>query len=124
MPGIDATRLSRLLATLGKPAHTTTSVQAPTTAVNPGARKKTAARDPAVLRARLRNRLVALKQAPEDFDRAAPIITVQEILRWEFGESIVAHAEFEQIAGKVAEALLADEKIEGAIQRVIKTLLD
>lgn len=125
MSGIDPTRLSRLLAALGKPAAQGSSnarVASTSTLPHP-ATAKPGPRDPLVLRARLRNRLVALRESTEDFQNAAPLITVQEILRWEFGENVVAHAEFERVVGKVAQALLADEKTAGAVYRVIETLL-
>ncbi|MNO99635.1 hypothetical protein D3C76_914090 [compost metagenome] len=80
-------------------------------------------RNPLVLRARLRSRLSTLREGAGDFLESAPLVTVQEILRWEFGENVVAHPQFDQVAGKVAQALLADEKMEAAVYRVIETLL-
>lgn len=124
MSGIDPTRLSRLLATLGKPAtQGSSNARVASTGNQPQpAGTKPGPRDPLVLRARLRNRLAALRENTKDFQDVAPLITVQEILRWEFGENVVVHAEFERVVGKVAQALLADEKTAGAIHRVIETL--
>jgi|GEM_PF-2007221 len=125
MSAIDPTRLSRLLATLGRPA-TQGSANARVAATgNPTqpATPRPGPRDPQVLRARLRGRLLTLRESAEDFHVVAPLVTVQEILRWEFGENVVAHGEFERVVGKVAAALLADEKTAGAVYRVIDTLL-
>lgn len=80
------------------------------------------AREPAVLKSRLQGRLRALKQSDADFSEAAPIVTVQEILRWEFGEDVFEHAEFERVASQVAEALLSSEPMRGTIQRLIDEL--
>jgi len=125
MSGIDRTSLSRLLATLGKPpAQGSSSTQVASTGrQHHPAPAKPGARNPLVLRARLRSRLTILRESAGDFLEAAPLVTVQEILRWEFGENVVAHTQFEQVAGKVAQALLADEKMKAAVYRVIETLL-
>lgn len=125
MSTIDRTRLTRLLATLGKPA---TQGSSNTQVASAGSQHhpvpaKPGGRDPLVLRARLRSRLTTLLESAGDFQQAAPLVTVQEILRWEFGENVVAHPQFERVAGKVAQALLADEKMEAAVYRVIETLL-
>lgn len=125
MSGIDRTSLSRLLATLGKPAaqgRSSTQVASTGSQHHP-APAKPGTRNPLVLRARLRSRLTTLRESAGDFLEAAPLVTVQEILRWEFGENVVAHTQFEQVARKVAQALLADEKMEAAVYRVIETLL-
>lgn len=124
MPGIDPTRLSRLLATLAKPAAqgSGNARAASTGPQTPPATTRPAPRDPMVLRARLRSRLAALRESAEDFQEVAPRVTVQEILRWEFGERVVEHAQFGQVADKVVAALLTDEKTADAIHRVIETL--
>ncbi|MHA6194714.1 hypothetical protein ACX3YG_10125 [Pseudomonas wadenswilerensis] len=125
MNGIDPTRLSRILASLSKPAqgNANASRTAQTGASTSSAPPRPGPKDPVVLRARLRSRLLALRNSEEDFTANAPVVTVQEILRWEFGEAVVAHSEFERVARKVAEALLADEKVGSAVYRVIETML-
>ncbi|MFD2645467.1 hypothetical protein [Pseudomonas japonica] len=120
MTGIDPTRLSRILTSLSKPAQGNAKASS---AAPAGSAARPDPKAPAVLRARLRSRLRALRQSQEDFNARAPIVTVQEILRWEFGENVVTHSEFERVAEKVAEAMLADENVAGAVYRVIEAML-
>lgn len=119
MPQIDPARLSRVLASLSKSKERVHSSSAQVTKDASSDRTQKGQRSPAVLRARLQDRLSKLKQAPGNFHEAAPIVTVQEILRWEFGESILEHAEFERVAQKVAETMLEDKQLKGAILRII-----
>lgn len=125
MSGIDPTRLSRLLATLGKPAAQGSGSNQVKATGAPAATPlaKSTARDPEQLRARLRKRLADLWQGSEDFHALAPTITIQEILRWEFGENVVNHGEFGRVVDKVVAALLDNEETGAALHRVIETLL-
>lgn len=75
------------------------------------------------LRARLRERLTNLKMVSGDFHEAAPIIAVQEILLWEFGERILERSEFESVSKKIAQTMLEDKQLASAIARVIQTLV-
>lgn len=120
MTQIDAARLSRALASLSKPKERADSTSDTSEVSAPRPRGQTnKVREPAVLKSRLQGRLRALKQSDADFSEAAPIVTVQEILRWEFGEQVFEHAEFERVASQVAEALLSSEPMRGSIQRLI-----
>lgn len=123
MPQIDPARLSRVLASLSKPKGRVDSSSAQGTKGSTSDKAQKGQRSPAVLRARLQNRLAKLKQGPGSFHETAPIVTVQEILRWEFGEGILEHAEFERVAKKVAETMLEDKQLEGAIFRIVEELL-
>lgn len=125
MTQIDAARLSRVLASLTKPKERTDSTSKAGEAATGVARGKTSAlRDSAILKSRLSERLKALKKSSTDFAEAAPIVTVQEILRWEFGEEIFQHPDFERIAGQVASVLMSDESLRGAVERVTGRLLE
>ncbi len=124
MTQIDTARLSRVLASLTKPkerADSTSETQVTTTALT---KNKAVAmpRDPAILKQRLRERLKALQNSNEEFSTAAPIVTVQEILRWEFGEEIFQHPDFERIAGQVATVLMSDESLKNSVKTVIKNM--
>lgn len=123
MPQIDPARLSRVLASLSKPKERVHSSSAQHTKEATSDRTHKGQRSPAVLRARLQDRLSKLKQGPGDFSETAPIITIQEILRWEFGESILEHAEFERVAKKVAETMLEDKQLQSAIFRIIDEMV-
>lgn len=123
MSRIDPARLTRILSALRQPETPASSSRA--SSATQATTKKTVkgARDPAVLRAQLRARLLGLKQRGEGFAEAAPIITVQEILRWEFGDGILDHADFNEVTERVATTMLADSQLQGAIDRIIRDLV-
>lgn len=120
MSKIDSTRLSQVLAALAKPKERVTS-----SATNnaSAAKVKKGEKDLEVLRVHLQGRLRDLKKNTEDFHEAAPVITVQEILRWEFGESILEHPEFGNISRKVAETMLEDQALEKAIYGIVDQMV-
>jgi len=123
MTQIDAARLSRVLASLTKPKERTDSAAHTGAATTSSLRGKTSAlRDPAILKSRISERLKALKKNSPGFAEAAPIVTVQEILRWEFGEETFQHPDFERIAGQVAFVLMHDESLKSAVENVIRTM--
>lgn len=66
---------------------------------------------------------MGLKHRGAGFAEAAPIITVQEILRWEFGDGILDHTDFNEVTKKVATTMLADIQLQGAIDRIINDLV-
>ena len=123
MPQIDPARLSRVLASLSKPKERINTSSTQDTKQAASERTQKGQRSPAILRARLQDRLSKLKQGPGNFHETAPIITIQEILRWEFGESILEHAEFERVAKKVAETMLEDKQLQSAIFRIIEEMV-
>ncbi|BBH33909.1 hypothetical protein [Pseudomonas sp. St290] len=120
MSKIDSTRLSQVLAALAKPKERVNS----SAANNANAAKvKKGEKDLEVLRVHLQNRLRDLKKGTEDFHDAAPVITVQEILRWEFGENILEHPEFGNISKKVAETMLENQELEKAIYGIVDRMV-
>lgn len=123
MPQIDPARLSRVLASLSKPKERVNSSSARETKEAISDKAQKGQRSLTVLRARLQDRLTKLKRDPGTFHETAPIVTVQEILRWEFGESVLEHAEFERVAKKVAEAMLQDNQLQDAVFRIIDELI-
>lgn len=122
MPQIDPARLSRVLASLSKPKERVHSNSAQHTREATADKTLKGQRSPAVLRTRLQDRLNKLKQSSDSFHEAAPSIAVQEILRWEFGDSILENSEFARVAEKVTETMLEDKRLEEAISRIIDDL--
>lgn len=120
MSKIDSTRLSHVLAALAKPKDKVRS----STVSSPATIKANAGiKDLEALRERLQSRLQDLKKNSEAFQDVAPEITVQEILRWEFGESILEHPEFGSISKKVAQTMLEDQAIGTAIYSIIDEMV-
>ncbi|KWU52844.1 hypothetical protein [Pseudomonas palleroniana] len=120
MSKIDPTHLSRVLAALAKPKERVTS--SASNQASPG-KSQTAGKTLGVLRTRLQCRLKALKPDEEGFRDAAPVVTIQEILCWEFGEGILEHSDFKQIAQKVAETMMSEPKLEKTIRAIIDEAL-
>jgi hypothetical protein len=120
MSKIDSVRLSNVLAALAKPKERVSSSANASTAPSKTAKQ---GRDVNVLRTRLQNRLRSLESGTEEFKQAAPIITVQEILRWEFGDRILERADFDFVAKRVTADMLGNEKLNSSIFKVIATLV-
>ncbi|WP_438867420.1 hypothetical protein [Pseudomonas sp. L1(2025)] len=120
MSKIDPTRLSYVLAALAKPKERVTS-----SASNPASPSKNqkSGKNMETLRTRLHSRLNSLNQHAEGFRDAAPVVTVQEILCWEFGDGILEHGEFKHIAQKVTETMMGDPKVEKAMHAIVDQAL-
>lgn len=120
---IDPSRLSRLLLALQKPeaARSNESDRAKQTTTQTRG-SHTTTRDIKVLRKEIQSRLKALDKMSEDYDSAAASITIQEILRWEFGSDILDHSEFNRISSSIAQTLLADEKMAVSLQKLARDL--
>lgn len=124
MTQIDVARLSRTLVSLAQSSPAKPKAQATAQAGTASTRGIASIRhDPAILKSRLGERLRTLKKH-NNFATAAPIITIQEVLRWEFGETIFQHPDFERIAGQVASALMTDKALKDAMESVIRKLSD
>lgn len=120
---IDPARLSRLLLSLTQRperADGQSTAASKTAATKPKAIQKK--RDPAQLRARLRNRLGEMKRQPAQFAESAPVVTIQEILCWEFGQEILEHPDFHRIANAVTDSLLEDQRLALSMQQLIAEL--
>lgn len=123
MTPIDPTRLSRVLNSLIRPRGQKTETANVTTdkrsdisqAVSPQ-------RNPDVLRTSLRKRLTKLRQTNVDFHSAAPTITIQEILRWEFGDEILSNPAFDKVVQNVTHTMMGHAKMSAAMQKIIDAL--
>jgi hypothetical protein len=78
-----------------------------------------AKRDPENLRQRLKLRLSRLKQENVDFLQLAPEIAVREVLVWEFGDSILNHPDFNQVASSVTKTMQANHRVNQQLQKLI-----
>lgn len=121
MSRIDPARLSRILASLAKPKEMVEASGRQSAASSSGKTQK-GRKDPAVLRASLKERLVKARKSDENFDSIATTIVVQEILLWEFGSEIVEHAAFDKAVSSIADAMRGDCNAEAAMSRLINEL--
>lgn len=79
-------------------------------------------RDPENLRQNLRQRLARLQNEGGNFAELAPEIAVREVLVWEFGDEVMNHPDFHQVAASVTRAIQANSKINAELQKLILQL--
>lgn len=79
-------------------------------------------RDPENLRQNLRQRLARLQNEGGNFAELAPEIAVREVLVWEFGDEVMNHPDFHQVAASVTRAIQANSKINTELQKLILQL--
>ncbi|MFZ5843953.1 MAG: hypothetical protein ACOY3E_13775 [Pseudomonadota bacterium] len=79
-------------------------------------------RDPENLRHNLRQRLARLQNEGGNFAALAPEIAVREVLVWEFGDEVLNHPDFHQVAASVTRAIQANSKINAELQKLILQL--
>lgn len=115
---IDPSRISQALQLLAKPAgaklETATTKTSPTSA-------KPSTKTVEQLRTRLKVRLGKIRDSAK-FDEQAPMITVQEILLWEFGDNILENPNFEQVVQKVTSSMTTDERLSRALHKITNEL--
>lgn len=127
MTQIGPAQIVRILASLSKPAgNAGTSATTKTAATrtsgpegHPGPIKKSASS----LKSRLRNRLAAVDRNAADYEQQTSLITVQEIVLWEFGDDILNHPQFGTVAEKVTQALTSDPALKEALSRAVENLV-
>lgn len=121
MSRIDPARFSRILASLASPkGKASASIQVESSEQL----SKKARKDISVLRTSLKKRLSKLRISSDDFDSAAPVVLVQEILYWEFGSEIVEHAAFEKATRAISDALLSSPQTQTSLVRLLSTLTE
>ena len=118
MTQIDPARISRIFRTLSASAGSQSNYDGSSKSeIGP---KGKDLRSPALLQASIKTRLVGLNQ--EELRTAGPVITIQEVLRWEFGDEVLNNADFSAVTEKVVSAMLADEQLAPALQRLVFSL--
>lgn len=118
MSRIDPLSMSRVLSSLARRKGERVLGHG---AVTRGTVEKGDIRNITQLRERIANRLQKIRDH-DDFHSLAPVITVQEILCWEFGVSVLEHAEFEGVMQTVVREMLSDEHAELIFRRIISNL--
>lgn len=118
MSRIDPLRLSRVLSSLARPKGERVSGHG---AVTQGTAQKGELRNITQLRSSIGQRLRKIRDH-DDFNSLAPVITVQEILCWEFGASVLEHTEFERVMQAVVSEMLSDEHTESIFRKIISNL--
>ncbi|MEO4049430.1 hypothetical protein AAFN46_20410 [Pseudomonas sp. CAU 1711] len=120
MSRIEPTRLHQILTSLASPKG---EVKAERNSSGE-ARAGRARRDISVLRRTLKARLKKLRTDTGEFESAAPVILVQEILCWEFGSEIAEHDAFEKATMAISDALQNTPEAQGSLKRLIAKLCE
>ncbi|WP_220815276.1 hypothetical protein [Pseudomonas paralcaligenes] len=121
MSRIEPSRLVQILASLTSPQSKAGANARRNEAAGPKAAK--APRDISILRGTLKSRLKKLRQiSANEFESAAPVVLVQEILLWEFGSEIAEHDAFKKATSSISEALQASPDAQGSLKRLINLL--
>lgn len=125
MTRIDPARLTEIFRTLSSP----TSQQA-AQSKKPKARaasesdssRSGAVRDMGELKSRMRQRLLRLKKESRNFEGEAPVVAIQEVLLWEFGEEIINHADFRHVTLNICEAIESSDALRAKMQQMFRDL--
>lgn len=119
MTQIDPARISRIFRTLSTSAGSA-SAQAGSTRARPESKSAAEGRSPAILKSRIQSRLATLDN--HEIGRSGPTITVQEVLRWEFGDEALDNSGFASVTDKVVSAMLEDPELSAALKRLVAQL--
>lgn len=121
MTRIDSTRLSELFRTLGTNKRVSPEEsQTPQKAINKD--KLAPKRDKNVLKAHLSRRLKALKENSDRFEQEAPLVAIQEIMIWEFGDQFLNHPEFKHITQSIIATIEGSPRLSNHMQSMVENL--
>lgn len=76
-----------------------------------------------MLHGTLKSRLKKLRQiSVDEFESAAPVVLVREILLWEFGSELAEHYVLKTATNSISEALQTFQDAQGSLKRLIALL--
>lgn len=106
MTRIDPVRLAEIFRTLASQKKLPpVKAQTSNKTINKDRLASSRGRDKEVLKARLKNRLVILRDKSDDFATEAPFVAIQEIMSWEFGDQFLNHPEFKYITKSIVDSI-------------------
>lgn len=127
MTGIDPTKLYAIFRALSKEISegNKSNKRDSTKAAERSARsliiRKSAQRDKEVLRESIKRRLTEIK-SDENYKTEAPVVAIQEILLWEFGEDIINHPSFKQLSTSVAQQVTSNKDLKDYLDKFISKI--
>lgn len=126
MTSIDPTRLTEIFKTLAASRSQRVSRKLSAES-NDTPIKETSShggqRDKNKLREQLKSRLTKLKQESTSFEDEAPLVTINEVLLWEFGDNILDHPDFKYIAETVCDTIDTNPSLNNSMKSLIRELL-
>lgn len=128
MAGIDPTKLYAIFRALStgisegnKSGKRDSTKAAEKSAVRSLTIGKSAQRDKDVLRESIKRRLTEIK-SDENYKAKAPVLAIQEILLWEFGEDIINHPSFKQLSTSVAQQVTSNTDLKDYLDKFISKI--
>ncbi len=118
---IESIRLAHILKSLSTRKNSTTEERAASQQVI-HKNDATNVRDPDVLKMRMANKLRTLKRGSAHFIEEAPLVTIQEIMTWEFGDQFLNHPDFKHITQSIVTAIGCSPKLSRHLNSLIKNL--
>ncbi len=115
MSKIDTSRISSIFRTLS-PTHAQKRNDRSDSASTKDVNER---KDAEVLRAKLIDRVRALDKTSDDFVAHAKEATIREILVWEFGDEILNHPSFKQIASSITLLMSEDSTLNASFDELI-----
>jgi|GEM_PF-5610420 len=79
--------------------------------------QKTNTRSKEHLKKCIKHRLSKLKKSDTDFQAKATVVTIQEILLWEFGEDIINHPDFNLLSLSVTNQVAKNHELTAYLQQ-------
>lgn len=123
MSKISSSRIVEVFKTLSATA-TKAPASPPNSLPKKGSRKKLLdLHSEAALKDALRKRLSQLKASSENFEKEAPLVTIHEVMLWEFGDEILNHPSYKEISLAVTEQLTANETMKKHMANMIESIL-
>ena len=127
MSNIDPTRLSAIFRTLSSKdvlkttegKHSDDKAEISTQSV---LLQKALVKDKTQLKNSIRQRIAALKKAGESLENKAPLITIQEILLWEFGDDIMNHPDFNYLSNSIAAQVKNNGELMAYLQKFVEDI--
>jgi hypothetical protein len=123
MPRINTGRISDILRSLSSPVSATKKTELAKNS-SPIVKAKIQKRDENTLKIKLISRLTELQKHPEEFEKNAPLVAVQEIMIWEFGDQFLNHHDFKKITSLISYNIKDSPELTEHMSKMIKTLLD
>lgn len=117
MDRINSVRLYQALRALGR-SSAVTGTQAHRSADDAPADDAQSV-EIAALKRQIVQRLTTLDERDPSFSHDAAVIVVQEVLQWQFGRAVLAHADFQQVVDGVVEAIQQHPQLGALVQQVV-----
>ncbi len=84
---------------------------------------RTTKKNASSLKSKLADTLKSVKETSDTFDEEAPLIAIQEVILWEFGEESINDPDFRQVTESITDSIMADPNLKAQMSNLINSLL-